>query len=140
MIRQLCFERPASASSGSAGGVGAAGSAGWDVERTGRMALFSSTVQPLYLHHWFGFLERWRPSPPSSAPAAQVLRAAGAKVVVDQAASACVIHAIFLTMTSALQGRSYDEVQRKLRRDWFTLVKASWYAPPRAPPCRLVWW
>ena len=100
-------------------------------ERTGRMALFSSTVQPLYLHHWFGFLERWRPSPPSSAPAAQVLRAAGAKVVVDQAASACVIHAIFLTMTSALQGRSYDEVQRKLRRDWFTLVKASWYAPTR---------
>ena len=39
---------------------------------------------------------------------------------------ASVFHGIFLAATTAMQGRSYAEVQQKLQRDWFTLAKASW--------------
>ena len=71
---------------------------------------------------WFNFMEQWRPS----APTAQVLRVAGAKVLIDQFASASVFHAVFLSATSLMQGRTYAEICAKLQRDWFTLVKASW--------------
>ena len=71
-------------------------------------------------------MEQWRPSAPLSAPKVQVLRTAGAKVLIDQFASASVFHAVFLSVTSLMQGRSYDDICVKLQRDWFTLVKASW--------------
>ena len=131
VVRQRLFEASPGVGVGGAGngaGAGAKQLAGgwWDQDRTARMALFSCSLHPLWMHHWFNFMEFWRPSAPLSAPTAQILRAAGTKVLIDQLASAGAFHAVFLTTTTLMQGRSYLEVCAKLQRDWFTLVKASW--------------
>jgi protein Mpv17 len=131
VVRQRLFEASPGVGVGGGGngaGAGAKQLAGgwWDQDRTARMALFSCSLHPLWMHHWFNFMEFWRPSAPLSAPTAQILRAAGTKVLIDQLASAGAFHAVFLTTTTLMQGRSYAEVCAKLQRDWFTLVKASW--------------
>ena len=59
----------------------------WDGERTARMAIFSCSLHPVWIHHWFNFLEHWRPSAPLTAPPTTVLRVAMIKTAIDQFAS-----------------------------------------------------
>jgi hypothetical protein len=121
VIRQACFEdHPAAPAERPSPQWAPRGPDWWDTERTARMALFSCTLHPFWIHHWFNFLEHWLPSAPLSAPTSTVLLTAGRKVLIDQFASAATFHAVFLSITTLMQGRSYEDVKIKLHRDWCT--------------------
>lgn len=83
VIRQAFFENPPPSQRATTadsddirGGTPAALAAPdwWDTDRTARMALFSCTLHPVWIHHWFNFLEHWRPSAALSAPTSVVLK------------------------------------------------------------------
>ena len=88
ILRQAFFEAPSSPAAGATCTQQQGLLWGWwETERTARMAIFSCSLHPVWIHHWFNFLEHWRPSAPLTAPPTTVLRVAMIKTAIDQFAS-----------------------------------------------------
>jgi protein Mpv17 len=98
----------------------------YDVERTGRMALFGLTIHPIWVSGWFNFMDKWQGALPVGASSGTALGIGVRKMLIDQSTSSPVFVASFIASMAFLQGFDLQQIQEKIAQDWWTTVKGAW--------------
>jgi len=98
---------------------------GIDGKRTARMALFASSVHPVWIHHWFNLVEAQIPS--IAAGQAGWLATAGKKMALDQSLSSPIFLGGFLAFQALVEsGGDLQAVREKVHANWWTTMKLGW--------------
>jgi protein Mpv17 len=93
----------------------------FDLKRDAVLTTYASAMTPI-VHYWYNFVEK-------SFPGGS-MRNAFKKVACDQLLFAPIGMGLFLTVTTLMEGKSFEEAKQKLKKDYVRGMKANYTVWP----------